>query len=324
MNVCRNWAALPLRVSSYQRLKIYRSCYAPLHPIAWIYWNGFAPGMAKLGYELTLCHANDLDLIQGKASAQKQLRFLEQLVAVIPAVSDSSTCSSPEESLLEMVCKNGEFMKQVFCSPDLQAVLNPQCHPWSSDIKHLLADEEVLHKRPLLSEMSHEKTIKNELKKLEDTVAALKDLKAQCPFLQEDLGMADASLDSATTLQTLKLIASDFSQLLLAFEQVYESELQKNSEQRVLKLSPCGPLFQDVHESLTLCVQELQSLAQVTETSSYVMETEKQTHGEKVFWSGSVKSSLCKSCNQIMCILCAWMHLWYGALSLGFCSHLMI
>uniref|UniRef100_G1KJC0 HAUS augmin like complex subunit 7 n=1 Tax=Anolis carolinensis TaxID=28377 RepID=G1KJC0_ANOCA len=255
--------------------------------------------MAKLGYELTLCHANDLDLIQGKASAQKQLRFLEQLVAVIPAVSDSSTCSSPEESLLEMVCKNGEFMKQVFCSPDLQAVLNPQCHPWSSDIKHLLADEEVLHKRPLLSEMSHEKTIKNELKKLEDTVAALKDLKAQCPFLQEDLGMADASLDSATTLQTLKLIASDFSQLLLAFEQVYESELQKNSEQRVLKLSPCGPLFQDVHESLTLCVQELQSLAQVTETSSYVMETEKQTHGEKVFWSGSVKSSLSSKLEEL-------------------------
>nr|XP_060619162.1 HAUS augmin-like complex subunit 7 [Anolis sagrei ordinatus] len=265
-------------------------------------------GMAKLGYDLTLCPANDLDLIKGKASAQKQLHFLEQLVAVIPAqadlavsdsVSDSSICSSTEESLLEMVWRNGEFIKQVFCSPDLQTVLNPQCHPWSSDIKHFLADEEALHKRSLLSETSQEKTLIDELKKLEDTVAALKDLKAQCPFLQEDLGVADASPDSATTLQTLKLIASDFSHLLLAFEQVYESDLQKHSERRALKLSPCGPLFQDVHESLTLCVQELQGLAQVTETSAYVMETEKQRHEEKVFWSGSVKSSLSSKLEEL-------------------------
>ncbi|KAH0628797.1 hypothetical protein JD844_010340 [Phrynosoma platyrhinos] len=244
----------------------------------------------------------------GKASPQKQLCFLEQLVAVIPpqgdfavsdSVSDSSIYSSSEESFQEIARKNEEFMKQVFSSSDLQAVLNPECYPWSSDIKLLLKGEEVLHKRSLLPATSHEKTLMDELKELEDTVATLKDLKTQCPFLQEDLGATDTSPDSATALQTLKLVASDFSQLLLAFEQVYENELQKHCERLAPMLSPCGPLFQAVHESLTLCMQELQALAQVTETSECIMETVKRRHEEKVVWSGSAKSSLSSKLEEL-------------------------
>ncbi|XP_062975451.1 HAUS augmin-like complex subunit 7 isoform X1 [Elgaria multicarinata webbii] len=305
-------------------------------------------GIAKLGYDLWLSRADDLDLIEGKACAQKQLSFLQQLVAAIPheghfTVSDSS--SSTVEYFQEMAIKSEEFLKQVFCSPDLQAVLNPKCHPWSPDIKRLLVDkdtlqesteesfqeiankneefvkqvfsssdpqamlnpechpwspdikpflvdEDILEERTLPSATSHERTLLDSLKELEERSAALEDLRAQCPFLQGDPAGADASRDGAMALQTLQLLASDFSQLLVAFEQVYEDELQQYCDRPTPQLNPCGPLFQAVHRGLLLCVQELQSLAQVTETSEHVMEKVKAQHGEEVDWSGSVKATL--------------------------------
>ncbi|KAJ7317417.1 hypothetical protein JRQ81_003579 [Phrynocephalus forsythii] len=264
--------------------------------------------MAKLGYNLMLCQAGDLDLIMGKAPAQKQLRFLEQLLAVIPpqgnftrsgSISDSSIFSSAEESFQEIARKNEEFVKQVFSSADLQAVLNPECHPWSADIKPLLVGEEALQKRAPPSVTSHERTLLNRLKELEDTMTALQNLKAQCSFLQGYSDGEDASQDSHTALQTLKLIASDYHQLLLAFEQVCENELQKHCGCPPPKLSPCGPFLQEVHQSLLLCMQELQGLAQVTETSECIAETVRRRQEEKVIWSGNAKSSLSSKLEEL-------------------------
>ncbi|KAM6467966.1 HAUS augmin-like complex subunit 7 isoform 1-T1 [Liasis olivaceus] len=258
-------------------------------------------GMVKLGYDLMLCQADDLDLIKGRACAQKQLHFLEQLMAVIPpqnnlmlsdSVSDSGSYSSTEESFQEIARKNEEFMKQVFSSSDLQAVLNPECHPWSSDIKPLLLGEEGQQKRALLSMTSHEQTLLEASEELEKAAAALENLRAQCSFLQGSPAGANASCNSATALQSLKLIVSDYSQLLTAFEQVYENELQKHCERPAPKLSPCGPLFQAVHRNLLLCMQELQGLAQVTETSECIMETVQRRHEQKVFWNGSAIATL--------------------------------
>ncbi|XP_044299650.1 HAUS augmin-like complex subunit 7 isoform X2 [Varanus komodoensis] len=251
--------------------------------------------MAKLGYELMLSQANDLDLIAGNASARKQLHFLEQLLAAVSDESDLPLSDleffSTEEYFQEIVKKNEEFVKQVFYSPDLQAVLNPECHPWSSDIKPLLVGKNILPKRVLRSAASHERTLTDLLKQVEDAAARLEGLRAQCSFLQEDPAGTDSSYDSVTALQTFKLIASDFHQLLVAFEQVYENEL-KHCERPAPRLSPCGPLFQAVHQGLLLCVKELQSLAQVMETSKLVVERVKQRHGEKTVWSGSAKVTL--------------------------------
>ncbi|XP_061470229.1 HAUS augmin-like complex subunit 7 isoform X3 [Rhineura floridana] len=218
-------------------------------------------GMAKLGYDLMLCQADDLDLIKGKVCAQKQLHFLEQLLVVIPpqgnftvsnSISDSSTFSSTEESFQEIAKKNEEFVKQVFSSSNLQAVLNPESHPWSSDIKALLLNEEVQQKRSLLSVTSHEETLLEALKELEEMVAALQELRTE----------------------------------------VYESELQKHCEHPAPVLSCCDPLFQAVHLSLLLCVQELQGLTQVTKTSECIVKTVKRQHGEKGVWSGSTRATL--------------------------------
>ncbi|XP_060539475.1 HAUS augmin-like complex subunit 7 isoform X1 [Pantherophis guttatus] len=258
-------------------------------------------GMAKLGYDLTLCRADDLDLIEGKACVKKQLHFLQQLVAVIPAqtnlmlsdsISDSSSYSSTEESFQEIARKNEEFIKQVFSSPDLQAVLNPESHPWSSDIKPLLLGEEKQQKRALLSMTSHEKTLLKASEELEETAAALENLRAQCSFLQGSPTGVDPSNNTATALQSLKLIVSDYSQLLTAFEQVYENELQKHCERPAPKLSPCDPLFQAVHHKLLRCMQELQGLAQVTKTSECIMATVQRRHEQKVFWNGSTIATL--------------------------------
>ncbi|XP_063150305.1 HAUS augmin-like complex subunit 7 [Candoia aspera] len=257
-------------------------------------------GMAKLGYDLMLCQADNLDLIKGKACAQKQLRFLEQLMAVIPpqnnlmlsnSISDSGSYSSTEESFQEIARKNEEFMKQVFSSSDLQAVLNPECHPWSSDIKPLLLGEEGQQKGALFM-TSHEQTLLEASEELEKTATALENLRAQCSFLQGSPAGVDAFCNSATALQSLKLIVSDYSQLLTAFEQVYENELQKHCERPAPQLSPCGPLFQAVHRNLLLCMQELQGLAQVTETSGCIMETVRWRHEQKVFWDGSTIATL--------------------------------
>ncbi|XP_032067575.1 HAUS augmin-like complex subunit 7 [Thamnophis elegans] len=258
-------------------------------------------GMAKLGYDLMLCRADDLDLIKGKASVQKQLHFLQQLVAVIPvqanltlsdSKSDSSSYSSTGEYCEEIARKNEEYVKQVFTSPDLQRVLNPESPPWSSEIKQLLLGEERKQKRALLPMTSHEQTLLEASEELEKTAADLENLKAQCSFLQGNPAGVDPSDNTATALQSLKLIVSDYSQLLTAFEQVYENELQKHCERPALQLSPCDHLFQTVHHNLLLCLQELQGLAQVTETSECITATVQQRHEQKMFWKESALATL--------------------------------
>ncbi|XP_015271225.1 PREDICTED: HAUS augmin-like complex subunit 7 [Gekko japonicus] len=258
-------------------------------------------GMAKLGSDLMLCRVDDLDLIEGKAGVERQLGFLKQLAAVIPArqsigISDSgsfsSTFSSQEESFREVARKNEKFLKQVFGSPNLQAVLSPECNPWSADIKPLLLDEEALRKRSHLPVASHERTLLEVSKELEETTAALQDLRAQCSFVRGSPAGAEQPLDSATALQTLKLAASDFGQLLVAFEQVYENELRKHCKRPAPQLNPCGPLFKAVQQDLSLCLQELTSLAQVTETSENIAGMVDRKHEEKLVWRGSVKATL--------------------------------
>ncbi|KAL8164474.1 UNVERIFIED_CONTAM: hypothetical protein K2H54_051781 [Gekko kuhli] len=259
-------------------------------------------GMAKLGSDLMLCRIDDLDLIEGRASVERQLGFLEQLAAVIATrqsigLSDSgssfsSTFSSQEESFREMARKNERFLKQVFCSPNLQAVLSPECHPWSSDIKPLLLDEEALRKRSHLPVASQERTLLEVSEELEETAAALQDLRGQCSFLCGTPAGAEQPLDGTTVLQTLKLAASDFGQLLVAFEQVYESELRKHCQRPAPQLSPCGPLLKAVQRDLSLCLQELASLAQVTETSENIENMVDRQHEEKLAWRGSVKATL--------------------------------
>ncbi|XP_074793298.1 HAUS augmin-like complex subunit 7 isoform X2 [Natator depressus] len=204
--------------------------------------------MAKLGSDLLLCQSDDLDLIKGEASAERQLRFMEQLLDVIRYLdaitgtcSGDSTTSSAEESLRGAARKNEEFLREVFSSPSLPALLAPALPPCTADIKPLLLEEPAPRVRTRLSVRSSGKTLAELSGTLEEANAALERLRAE----------------------------------------VYETELREHCGRGPApRLSPCGPLAQHLQHGLTLCTQELQALAQLGETSEQVVRTAEWRCGE--------------------------------------------
>ncbi|CAM5131726.1 unnamed protein product [Natator depressus] len=240
--------------------------------------------MAKLGSDLLLCQSDDLDLIKGEASAERQLRFMEQLLDVIRYLdaitgtcSGDSTTSSAEESLRGAARKNEEFLREVFSSPSLPALLAPALPPCTADIKPLLLEEPAPRVRTRLSVRSSGKTLAELSGTLEEANAALERLRAESSSLR---GGAEP-LSPGTALQTLALAACDSRQLMAAFGQVYETELREHCGRGPApRLSPCGPLAQHLQHGLTLCTQELQALAQLGETSEQVVRTAEWRCGE--------------------------------------------
>ncbi|XP_050784003.1 HAUS augmin-like complex subunit 7 isoform X1 [Gopherus flavomarginatus] len=241
--------------------------------------------MAKLGSDLLLCRSDELDLIEGEASAERQLRFMEQLLDVIRYLdaitgtdTGDSTTSSREESLRGAARKNEEFLREVFSSPSLPALLAPTLPPCTADIKPLLLEELAPHMRSRLSGRSSGKTLAELSRTLEEANAALERLSAESSSLQGDT----EPLAPGTALQTLALAACDSHQLMAAFRQVYETELREHCVRGPApRLSPCGPLAQHLHQALTLCTQELRALAQLSDTSEQVVQTVERRRGEQ-------------------------------------------
>ncbi|CAM4692016.1 unnamed protein product [Lepidochelys olivacea] len=240
--------------------------------------------MAKLGSDLLLCRSDDLDLIKGEASAERQLGFMEQLLDVIRYLdaisgtcSGDSTTSSAEESLRGAARKNEEFLREVFSSPSLPALLAPALPPCTADIKPLLLEEPAPCVRTQLSVRSSGKTLAELSRTLEEANTALEQLRAESSSLR---GGAEP-LSPGTALQTLALAACDSRQLMAAFGQVYETELREHCGRGPApRLSPCGPLAQHLQRGLTLCTQELQALAQLGDTSEQVLRTAEWRCGE--------------------------------------------
>ncbi|XP_065427362.1 HAUS augmin-like complex subunit 7 isoform X3 [Chrysemys picta bellii] len=275
--------------------------------------------MAKLGSDLLLCRSDDLDLIKGEASAERQLRFMEQLLDVIrylDAISgtdsgDSSTSSldlphcnlrplllvlssataensrapssleppfSTEELLRGAARRNEEFLREVFSSPSLPALLAPTLPPCTADIKPLLLEETAPHTRRRLSGRSGGRTLAELTRTLEDAKAALERLSTECCSLRG----GTEPLAPDTALQSLALAACDSHQLMAAFGQVYETELREHCGRGPApRLSPCGPLAQHLHQALTLCTQELLALAQLSDTSEQAVQTAERRRGEE-------------------------------------------
>ncbi|XP_043357291.1 HAUS augmin-like complex subunit 7 isoform X7 [Dermochelys coriacea] len=185
-------------------------------------------------------------------------------------LADGGENSSAEESLRGAARKNEEFLREVFSSPSLPALLAPALPSCTADIKPLLLEEPAPHVRTQLSVRSSGKTLAELSRTLEEANAALERLRAESSSLR---GGAEP-LSPGMALQTLALAACDSHQLMAAFGQVYETELREHCGRGPApRLSPCGPLAQHLQGTLTLCTQELQALAQLNDTSEQVVQT---------------------------------------------------
>ncbi|KAM8934556.1 HAUS augmin-like complex subunit 7 [Pelodytes ibericus] len=242
--------------------------------------------MVRLGFELLLCSSEDLDLIKGNASSQKQLSFIGQLMDIIqnPGTLASNLAAEPaslgpDKTFVNCVRENEELLKGLFSSSQFQATLYPECNPWPADIKPLLLNEEPLQKRAL--QPSKENVMSDSLEALQKISSTLQALKEECVFLNSSVPGSD------TIMQSLRLALTDFYQLIAAFTQVYENEFQDHCGRPAPHLSPSGPLFQSVHRSLSICSKELEAIAQFTETSENIVEVVRKRQQSRESWGGS-------------------------------------
>ncbi|XP_074872791.1 HAUS augmin-like complex subunit 7 isoform X5 [Carettochelys insculpta] len=191
-----------------------------------------AQEMARLGSDLLLCGSDDIKLIKGEASAERQLWLLEQLLDV---------------------------------SRYLEAIPGLDVRD-SSSSRHQRVEGAG---RKRLTELS---------RALEEANAVLEQLKAESCLLWG--GMEPLPPEQA--LRSLALAAGDSPQLMAAFRQMYEAELRGSCCcGPTLQPSPCGPLAQRLHEALTLHTQELQALAQLSDTAEQAMQTVVQRLSEE-------------------------------------------
>ncbi|KAI3357768.1 hypothetical protein L3Q82_015525, partial [Scortum barcoo] len=245
--------------------------------------------MAMLGQELMLCRADSLDLIRGNASPDRQLQFLEQLLARVPG-SKKSAGNRPNTEMLLNELYAAETL------PHLTQMLTPTLDPWPAHIKALRKGAKTSSK-PSREEAADVAAL------LQASQSALEQLKSECEFLNE------AESPAVFSPSSLRVAASDLRQLMSTFSHVYETDLRAYCSRDPPNLGTESDVFQRIHQLLLACSTELEMLNKVSEASASVNEDVKQLQTQACYWNRGEKRPLRKQIFSLTCTLaCCLLH----------------
>lgn len=251
--------------------------------------------MVKLGHELMLCGPDDEELLQGLACAQEQLHFMDQLLDVVRSLTiRRSSYSSVQEQFEDTKQKNEELLGDLHSSSQLKTLLSPECDPSSLDTQPPDKQGDDGQRVKPSVELKDQK-VPELARQLQENIAKLQALRAE-----HKQAVAVGGVDTSTLDQKLRLVISDFHQLVLAFLQVYDDELSECCQRPGPYLHPCGPIVEAVYQTLTSCRQLLKAVVAVSDTSASAVQTAKQQQGEQISWSSdSVVKSVATKMDEL-------------------------
>ncbi|XP_044173929.1 HAUS augmin-like complex subunit 7 [Acropora millepora] len=211
---------------------------------------------------LGLCKSNDIEMIQGNRSKNKQAVFWENLLDIVSTVETPirTTSFSLAQNTLEDQFKNDCYFFDALCRQEnLQDIFRSRVQLFPPDLMKSTSGIEL-------------KKIPDEKQLISVTEKLAQELEEQSKQLDELRETAPLSNADAITVEkvskTLSLSLTTMAQVVSGFLHCFETEMKPWCRRPVPSLSEVGPEFSRVHSLLLKYTELLQGLQTIR--SSYV------------------------------------------------------